>query len=110
MMKWLLLLGLLLPGCISSPATPKFMQPGAIESIVIGKTTMAEIRDLLGRPQEVRIENEATGSRTLWRYQYVQRGRRELVPGLQEALSRPAIRAILAVHLRPMRRCKKLNA
>lgn len=93
----LMIFDLLLVSCVGDPVKPRFMQPGTVESIVVGKTTMADVQSLLGRPQEVRTVNDVTGNSTFWRYQYVQRGTRELVPGLEEALSKPAIRAILSV-------------
>lgn len=97
-MRWFVIVVILLMvGCVSGSIKPKFMQPGDVESIVVGKTTMADVTALFGRPQEVRVANDATGLKTMWRYQYVQRGTYELVPWLRESLSKPAIREILTV-------------
>ena len=111
MLKFVMVLcaSILASGCIADPVKPKFMQPGAVESIVIGKTNATDVQALLGRPQEVRTVKDAEGESTIWRYQYVQRGTRELVPGLEEKLSRPAIRSILSVEYGPNNVVKKVE-
>lgn len=103
-----LVTGLLL-GCATDTAIPRFVDEREVARIKLEQSTMEDVQALFGKPTQVQTISESDGNVTVWRYQYFQQGRYELVPFLRESLSRPAIRSMLEVRFGPDGRVKKVD-
>ncbi len=93
-----ILFAVLISGCVGpTPPKPAFMNEQLTGQIILQRTTADEIRQLLGRPQQIEQVQEPGAVSTVWTYQFVQKGVNELIPALREKYNRPALRSILRI-------------
>lgn len=104
----LILATVLLGGC-ADPPLPPFMHEANTKRVIVGQSTEAEVLHLLGQPQQITHAETASGTDTIWRYQYLRRGTYELIPALREQLSKPALHSILTVHFNPQHIVEKVE-
>jgi outer membrane protein assembly factor BamE (lipoprotein component of BamABCDE complex) len=94
--------------CAEAPP-PKFMMEENRAKLIVGQSTEADVRNILGSPQHVSVETNRDGSTTVWIYQYIRQGTYELIPALREELSKPALHSILKIYFNHRRIVEKID-